>query len=150
VTRVSASVELDGTVPAVEQMWFDTNRWRSWVEGLESVESVSLQWPAAGAVVWRSGPAGRGRVTERVVHYAALDTQTVAVTDDAIEGEQTVAFVATGDGRVEATLSLGYRIRRRNPLTPLVDWLFVRGAMRRSLEMTLSRFVAEVSTGRGP
>jgi hypothetical protein len=148
VSRVNASVELDGTVPAVERLWYDTYRWRSWVEGFESVESVSVDWPAAGAVVWRSGPAGRGRVTERVVSHTALESQTVAVTDDAIDGEQTVDIEAIGDGRVALTLSLDYRIRNRNPLTPIVDRLFVRGAMRRSLEMTLSRFAVELSARR--
>ena len=82
-------------------------------------------------------------MTEQVAAYAPLEGQTVAVSDDAIDGEQTVGFEAIADGRVAVTLAIEYRIRRRNPLTPIVDRLFVRGAMRRSLEMTLSRFAVE-------
>ena len=47
-----------------------------------------------GEVIWESGPAGRGQVTETVVAYAPADGQTVEVTDDAITGRQTVTFAA--------------------------------------------------------
>ncbi len=74
----------------------------------------------------------------------------MAVSDDSIEGEQTVHFTPAGTGRVSVELALDYRIRRRNPTTPLVDRLFVRPAMRRSLENTLRMFATELAARRHP
>jgi hypothetical protein len=47
------------------------------------------------------------------------------------------------------TLSLSYELKRRSALIRLVDLLFIRRAMTRSLEQTLSRFGAELGTARG-
>lgn len=138
---VSASVELDGSVHEAERCWLDTGRWSAWVEGLEHVDHVDPAYPAAGAEVrWHSGPAGRGAVQERVLAREALGFQRVAVADDSVEGEQEVRFTAAGEGRVCVDLTLEYRIRARHLLTPVVDRLFIRPAMRRSLESTLHRF----------
>jgi hypothetical protein len=41
------------------------------------------------------------------------------------------------------TLSLEYSLKSRTPLTPVVDALFVRRAIRDSLGRTLARFAAE-------
>jgi hypothetical protein len=98
-------------------------------------------------VVWRSGPAGRGTVTERVVERLALEGQTVEVRDDSIKGHQRVAFLPEDDG-VEITLSLEYELARRTLFTPLVDLLFIRKAFERSLSNTLERFAAELRTVR--
>ena len=149
-----ASVRVSGVFPGsvheAEVCWYDTTRWSEWVDELADVVDVQGGWPAAGGlVVWRSGPAGRGRVTERVLAYEPLEGQTLEVEDDAITGEQTVSFEPAGDG-VEVTVALRYRIRRRNPLTPLVDLLFIRRLMASSLQRTLARFGAALETSREP
>ena len=79
-----------------------------------------------------------------------LGLQRVAVTDDAIDGEQEVRFTAIGEGRVLVELELEYRIRARNPLTPVVDRLFIRPAMRSSLQSTLDRFGVTLADRRAP
>jgi hypothetical protein len=78
-------------------------------------------------------------VTERVLEYEPLGGQTLEVEDDSIEARQWVSFTPAGHG-VEVELVLDYRIKRRSPLTPLVDLLFVRRAMAASMAKTLSRF----------
>lgn len=136
--RVTQTVA--GTVDEVERRWYDTGRWSSWVDGLERVLDVSGPWPKAGALVtWQSGPAGRGRVVERVVEHQPLRGQTSDVSDPSIRGRQSVAFAAAGD-RVEVTLTLSYELQRRSPVTPVVDLLFIRRAMTSSLQTTLARF----------
>src|SRR5437764_857485 len=95
-----------------------------------------------------SGPAGRGRVTERVVGHRPLGGQTVEVRDDSIRGRQRVAFTPV-DGGVEVALTLEYEITRRNPLTALVDLLFIRRAFATSLQASVSRFGAELQAPRG-
>jgi hypothetical protein len=145
---VSALRTFEGSVHEAEIVWYDTDRWPSFIDGLERIESVAEAWPQAGAEIrWQSGPAGRGRVVERVVGHEALEGQTVEVEDDSITGRQWVAF-APEDGGVTVTLTLRYELKRRSPVTPLIDFLFIRPAIRGSLEATLHRFGAELQAAR--
>ena len=147
---VAASETFAATVHEAEALWYDTSRWSAWVPGLERVEEVSAGWPdVGGRVCWQSGPAGRGRVLERAVEYEQLAGQTVEVEDDSIRGQQAVSFEPE-DGQVVVVLSLAYRLKQRSPLMPVVDLLFIRGAMRRALEQTLSYFGAELGQSRRP
>jgi Polyketide cyclase / dehydrase and lipid transport len=135
------------SVPQAERCWYDTAQWQSWVDGLDRVVATREPWPMiGGGVTWQSGPAGRGQVTETVVAYAPADGQTVEVSDDAVTGRQAVSFAAVSDG-VEVTLRLEYQVRRRSPLTPIVDMLFIRRAMAASLDRTLGRFAARLRVG---
>ncbi|MGB9183613.1 MAG: SRPBCC family protein [Solirubrobacteraceae bacterium] len=136
-----------GTVAEAERCWYDTARWPRWVDGLDRVVSVDPGWPAGGGVAWESGPAGRGRVTERVLAHEPLRGQTLAVTDASIEGEQSVSFTPD-DGRVEVTLALEYRFRKRSLALRIIDPLFIRRAMVTSLRATLARFGAELEASR--
>jgi hypothetical protein len=140
MARVGVALSFPGSVHEAETCWYDHVRWPEWVDGLERIEDVTADWPAAGGrVVWRSVPAGRGRVTETVAAYSPLGGQTVEVDDESIRGRQSVAFSPRNE-HVEVVLALDYEIKRRTLLTPLVDWLFIRRAMERSLRTTLSRF----------
>jgi uncharacterized membrane protein len=142
---VKALRMVPGTVQEVERRWYDTTRWPSWVDGLEHIVALTGDWPTAGAsVTWESGPAGRGRVVERVVEHRPLVGQTLEVRDGSIRGRQTVAFAAVDDG-VEMALTLAYQLQRRSPLTAVVDALFIGRAMAASLSTTLSRFAAELA-----
>ena len=148
MSTVTVTQTFPGSVHEAESCWYDTTGWARWVDGLARVASVSGDWPARGAtVVWESGPAGRGRVTERVVVFEPLAGQTNEVRDDSIDGRQTVAFAPVDDG-VAIQLTLEYRIRQRSILTPLVDLLFVRRAMAMSLRSTLARFGAELAAAK--
>jgi uncharacterized membrane protein len=148
--RVSAAMTFPGTVHVAERAWYDVERWPTWVEGLAAVEAVSADWPSTGADVrWRSGPAGRGRVSEHVVEHEPLVGQTVAVEDQSISGRQTVTFTPVGD-EVEVRLELEYEVRNQSALTGVVDRLFIRGAMERSLRATLARFGAELAATSEP
>ena len=138
------------SVAEAESYWYDTGHWPSWVDGLDRVVQTAAPWPAAGgSVTWESGPAGRGRVTERVVAYAPADGQALEVTDDAVTGHQTVAFAPVPHG-VEVTLQLEYRLNRASPVTGVVDLLFIRRQMTQSLARTLDRFGARVRTELDP
>jgi hypothetical protein len=148
MSAVSASIALPASVDDAEALWYDTGTWSGWVEGLEEVLAIQGAWPAVGSgVTWVSGPAGRGHVTERVLAYEPQRGQTNEVADDSITGVQTVVFTPQEDG-VEITLALEYRIKKRGILTPVVDLLFVRNAVRTSLRSTLTRYAAELVSSR--
>ncbi len=141
---VRVAYAFPGSIDQAESRWYDTSGWPAWVDGLSRVLSVEGQWPQVGAsVTWESGPAGRGRVVERVVGYEAMIGQTLEVEDDSISGRQIVAFRPAEDG-VEVDLSLEYALKRRSIITPLLDALFIRRAMASSLRMTLTRFGAQL------
>ncbi len=146
--RVSAEQTYPCSVHEAEEVWYDTSRWVGWVDGLASVTSVGEQWPASGAELWwQSGPAGRGRVSERVVAYEPLVGQTTEVSDETIEGRQSVSFMPD-DGSVTIELSLEYGLKRRSLITSLVDFLFISRAFTTSLRSTLERFGVELEARR--
>jgi hypothetical protein len=137
-------------VHEAETRWLDTARWPRWVDGLQRVVEVDGDWPRPGSsVVWESGPAGRGRVRERVVDYEPLAGQTLEVEDDSLRGLQSVLFTPV-EGGVEVALALEYTIKRRSLVMPLVDRLFVRRPMATSLGKTLAGFAVELAESRHP
>lgn len=138
------SKAFNATVAEAERCWYDTAGWHRWVDGLDEVLGVDGDWPRLGAsVTWRSGPAGRGTVVERVTAFEPLEGQALEVADDSIRGHQRVSFVPAGEG-VVVGLALEYKLVRRSIVSPLVDLLFIRRAISSSLESTLSRFGAEL------
>ncbi len=171
-SRAHATLTVPGTIEAAEACWYDTSGWPKWIDGLAEVVGVEGPWPGVGATVtWDSYPAGRGRVTERVVSHLPGSGQTVEVTDASITGRQEVTFMVIGEvGRaepagpagpvgmagpagtartagtaVQVELSLEYALARASLLTPLVDMLFIRRAMARSLQTTLARFGVQLA-----
>jgi Polyketide cyclase / dehydrase and lipid transport len=137
---VGTQLTFPGTVHEAETCWYEVDRWADWVDGLDRVVDVTGEWPREGATVtWESVPAGRGRVVERVVEFEQLREQTTEVRDASITGRQRVSFTPTADG-VTVGLELDYKISNRSLLTPLVDFLFIKPAMRGSLRRSLERF----------
>jgi hypothetical protein len=130
--KAEASVEVGGLASEAEALWYDPVRWPAWIDGFGHVVEVPATWPAQGRLVWDSTPGGRGRVLETVTAYEPRGGQTLAVEDSRLRGTQRVEFTP-GPDNVKITLSLDYELKERNPLTPLVDLLFVRRAIVGSL-----------------
>jgi hypothetical protein len=141
-----AKIERTGFAPVTPavaaRLWVDTNRWPTFVDGFGHIVEIDEAWPEPRSkVVWQSGPAGRGRVTERIreitdgaVVSDVFDTQMTAI--------QTVRFEPGEDGS-EVFLSLDYELQRGGPLRGLTDVLFIRRALAMALERTLRRFSTE-------
>jgi len=143
--RTSATGSYAASIEQAEGLWYDTEHWPAWIDGLARVTGLEGNWPALGAAVtWESNPAGRGRVLERVVGYEPGRGQTLDVEDDSIRGRQSVAFEEL-DGGVKVELTLEYELKARSLITPVVDVLFIRRAMTTSLESTLARFGGELA-----
>ena len=140
-----ASIRVPAQVSAAEALWYDTRRWASFVEGFAHVTKLEGEWPKAGSrVVWTSTPDGRGLVAERVTAYEVRGGQTVEVEDEKLTGTQSVAFRPAAKGGCEVTVEFRYALKDRNPLTPLVDGLFIRRAFGDALRRTLARFAREL------
>jgi hypothetical protein len=140
VPTVRATTTVPGRVVDAEELWYDPHRWAAWIDGFGHVAKLEGDWPHAGArLLWDSRPQGRGRVSERVTEYEARAGQTLAVEDARLEGTQQVAFEPQGD-EVLVSLTLEYTLKERSVITPLLDLVFIRRALRDSLQRTLERF----------
>ena len=141
--RDAATVAL-APEPAFE-LWIDLRRWATFVDGFGHVDRVDESWPAEGAkLVWRSGPAGRGTVTERVVASEPGKRLVTQVYDERMSGTQEVRFTPADDG-ARVDLELEYTLNRPGPLAPITDFLFIRRAQTDSLRRTLRRFATEAA-----
>jgi hypothetical protein len=146
VGRAEAEIDVGVLASAAEELWYDTSRWPTFVDGLAHVSKVEGDWPRGGRVVWDARPGGRGRVIERVVAYEARAGQSVAVEDEKITGVQRVEFHPTEHG-CRIRLALEYTIKEQRGVMWVVDRLFVRRPMTDSLKRTLARFRRELETG---
>jgi hypothetical protein len=141
--RVRAVQTVPGLASEAEAVWYDPQRWPSWVDGFGHLAKLEGDWPTVGArTVWDSKRGGRGRVVERVRAYEARVGQTLEVEDEKLRGTQRVGFSPTPDA-VAVTLELEYELKERNVLTPITDALFIRRALRDSLKRSLIRFARE-------
>ena len=144
--KVKVELELPGVhASAAEELWYDTVRWPTFVDGLGHMFKVDEGWPRepGAVVIWDSKPGGRGRVLERVVSFEARVGQTVEVEDEKIHGRQTVGF-EPNPGGTAVSLELDYAIKQDRGVPAVVDFVFVRRPMRDSLKRTLQRFEREV------
>lgn len=135
---VRARWDLNAPVGLASRLWTDVDRWPTFVDGFSHVIEIDEAWPAPGSkVVWESGPAGRGRVTERIVERDE-DHVVTEVFEAQLSGRQTL-FVEPG----RAIMQLDYELAKGGPLAKITDVLFIRRALGMALERTLRRFSTE-------
>jgi uncharacterized membrane protein len=138
------------TVPlapaAAFDLWTDLTRWPTFVDGFGHVERVDEGWPAEGAkLVWRSGPAGRGVVTERVVASEPGVRLVTQVFEERMRGAQALAFESVDEGSTRVDIELDYALTQGGPLAGVTDLLFIRRALTDALRRTLRRFATEAA-----
>ena len=137
---VRANNGLAAPVALASRLWTDTNRWPTFVDGFDHILEIDESWPEPGSkVVWQSGPAGRGRVTERIVERDETHVVT-EVYEDQLHGRQSLFFEP---GLV--TMQLDYELAKSGPLSRITDVLFIRRALMMALDRTLRRFSTEAA-----
>jgi hypothetical protein len=140
MATVQAIADLAAPAPLAARLWTDTNRWPTFVDGFGHIVQIDDGWPEVGSkVVWQSGPAGRGRVTERVLERDD-DHVVTEVFDEQMHGRQAVFFEP---GQV--TMQLDYELAKPGPFSRITDVLFIRRALTMALERTLRRFSTEAA-----
>lgn len=146
--ETSASTVVEASLTEVWDFYFDRSAWVLWVDGFADVVSAEGYPAAGGTMTWRSRPAGRGEVVERVLEHEPRRTHRIAFADPESEGEQTTSFeIEPGDEqrvRTRVTLEVSYSLRGQGTFGRIVDRLFVRSQVRGSLERTLARLRVEI------
>jgi uncharacterized membrane protein len=140
---LSESVRVGASLKEAWDFYFDPEGWPLWVDGFASVEATEAYPEAGGSLVWRSVPAGRGTVRERVLEHEPRTLHRVSFTDPESAGELITRFAVEGEG-TRVTLGLEYGLARSGPFAWVTDRVFVRSQMRQSLRRTLARFRLEV------
>lgn len=135
--KVSEELLIPAPLADVWDLYFERRTWPMWVDQLRTVESVSDGYPEAGGkLVWKSGPAGRGRVEENVLEHEHRRLHRIGFKDESSEGEQTTIFSMKGQGTL-VHIDFVYGLLQAGPLGPITDRLFVRSQMRRMLARSL-------------
>jgi hypothetical protein len=149
VRTARAQADLVLTPEAALRLWTEVDRWPSFVEGFAHPVERSPEWPRSGArLVWESSPAGRGRVTEKVMEAEGPDRFVTQVFEERLHGTQTFRVVES-EGGSRAELALEYELTKYGPLSAVADVIFIRRAIRDSLRRTLSRFAVEAEEEAG-
>jgi hypothetical protein len=146
--QVAESVVIKAGLAEVWDFYFQPETWPSWVDGFARVEASDGYPEVGGTLRWASVPAGRGEVTERVLEHHPRRLHRVAYSDPESEGELETRFEIEAAGGTEpstrVTQALSYTMHGRGPLAPIVDRLFVRPQVRRSVGRSLARLRLEV------
>src|SRR5262245_39447106 len=143
MATVAAEVEVAAHPAAVWDLYFDPERWPDWVDQFASVVSSDGYPEVGGTLLWRSGRAGRGEVTERVVEHQPRVRHRIEFSDPEAEGELLTVFEPTNEGtrlHQEFTCSL----RDAGFFARAADVFFVRSQMRASLTRSLAGLQAEL------
>jgi hypothetical protein len=145
VKRTSVSRVVEGPGIEVEQLWHDSTRWASWIDGFASLQKLEGAWPQAGSRrVWVTRVGGRGIVMERATAFTAGDGQTVVFEDEKVRGEQELLFETDGV-RTRITVSFGFEAKEK--LAPARVW-WLRRQLRQAWERSLARFSYELAAER--
>ncbi|HEX2129011.1 MAG TPA: SRPBCC family protein [Solirubrobacterales bacterium] len=143
MAKLTESLLVKASLKEVWDFYFEPRYWVSWVDGFQEVEAVDGDYPQVGAeLVWRSTPAGRGRVTETVLEHSPRTRHLIRFADPESEGELLSEFGIEGDA-TRVRLTFTYRLPGNRILAGITDRLFVRGQVRNALRRTLLRFKHE-------
>jgi hypothetical protein len=143
MARVASEVEIAAPAAAAWDLYFDPASWPVWVDQFAAVIASDGYPEEGGTLRWRSGRAGRGEVTERVLEHQPRRLHRIAFADPETEGELLTTFEVTEAGtRVRQEQS--YELRRRGVFVRISDVLFVRAQMRASLARSLALLRAEL------
>jgi hypothetical protein len=143
MTRIAESVSIQASLAEAWDHYFDPRGWPAWVDGFAQVVSSEGYPDRGGSLRWRTIPAGRGEVTERVLEHEPRQVHRISYEDPESTGELRSAFAIRGEG-VEVTQELDYRLRRRGPFARAADLFFIRSQMRGSMRRSLERLRLEV------
>lgn len=146
MATLSESILVGASLADTWDHYFDPATWPAWVEGFERVDRSEGYPEENGTLVWRSNPAGRGTVSERVLDHEPRTLHRIEFTDPQSSGALTTRFAIEG-AETRVTLELAYTVGSGGPFAWLTDMLFARGQVLGSLRRALAEFKLAVEVG---
>jgi uncharacterized protein YndB with AHSA1/START domain len=143
MATVAAEIEIAAQPVAVWDLYFDPASWPEWVDQYARVVESDGYPEANGTLRWRSGKAGRGEVTERVLEHEPRHRHRIAFSDPDSEGELITVFTPI-DGGTRCRQEMTYNLRQTGLFARAADLFFVRSQMQASLERSLLALRAEL------
>ncbi len=144
--RAEAEVDVSASLAEVWDAYLDPRRWPEWVDAFASVVSADGYPQQGGTLVWRTGAAGRGEVTEAVLAHEPRRVHRIDFSDPTMTGELETTFAIEGEGtRVKQAMT--YRLVERG-FFAFIGALFVRSQVTRSLDRSLKAFRDLVAESR--
>jgi uncharacterized membrane protein len=142
MATLTESILVEASLAEVWDFYYEPRGWPSWVDGFHSVEAAQGYPDEGGTLVWRSTPAGRGKVSERVLEHQPRRRHRIEFSDPESRGELLTQFELEGQA-TRVTLTLDYRLAAGGVFAWLTERLFVRGQVTKSLQRSLLRFKHE-------
>lgn len=139
MATVEATIHVGASLAEVWDRYFDARGWRSWVDGFDSVIEADGYPESGGTLRWRSIPAGRGEVAERVLEHEQRRRHLIEFSDPEMEGRLETRFEIAGAG-TRVTQSLSYDLRAKGPIARIGGLFFVKSQVRASLQRSLLAF----------
>jgi uncharacterized protein YndB with AHSA1/START domain len=141
-------VEQEVLVPApLAEVWdfyFDPRAWPEWVDSFGHVIESEGYPETGGTLRWKSVPAGRGEVTEKVLEHDSRRRHRIEFSDPSMEGEMTVTFAIEGEG-TKVVASMDYRLLDKSVFARLGALLFLKAQLRGTLRRSLDALAPEVA-----
>jgi uncharacterized membrane protein len=144
VPTLTDSIVVQASLKEAWDYYFEPRGWPAWVDGFHAVDSAEGYPEQGGTLAWSSTPAGRGRVTERVLAHEPRRLHRISFADPESSGELETRFEIAGDEKTKVSLELTYSLAAGGPFAWLAERLFVRGQVAKSLRRTLLRYRLEV------
>jgi uncharacterized protein YndB with AHSA1/START domain len=142
VGKASEEVEVKADLAEVWDLYFDPQRWRSWVDEFRGVDSSEGYPETGGKLLWHTGPNGRGQVTEEVLEHEPRRLHKIRFSDPESEGELTTTFEISGEG-AKVKQDLVYGLFKPGVLGPITDRFFIRPQIQISMRRSLERLKVE-------
>jgi hypothetical protein len=149
VTVVEQEVLVPASLADAWDLYFEPNAWANWVDSFGSVIEIDGYPDAGGKLRWKSVPAGRGEVTEKVLEHEHRRKHRIEFADPTLAGQMTVTFSIEGEG-TKIIASMDYRLLDKSVFARLGALLFLKAQLRGTLRRSLDAFVPEAAGRTAP
>ncbi len=141
--RVEASAVVPASLADAWAAFFDPAGWPEWSDAFASVVAMDGYPEQGGRLVWRTGAAGRGEVTEEVAEHEPRSLHAVSFSDPTMTGRLETRFEIEKD-QTRVTQAMEYRLAERGVFA-FLGALWVRSQVARSVERSLAGLRAYVA-----
>lgn len=132
---VEAEVVVPASLAEAWEAFFDPRGWPEWVDAFAGVSSSQGYPQEGGKLVWRTGAAGRGEITEEVSAHEPRSLHRIRFSDPTMTGELETRFELEGPA-TKVSQTLDYRLAERGVFA-FLGAFFVRSQVERSLARSL-------------